>query len=193
MSTATVVGAGVFGASTARELARRGWDVTLVEQYAPGNVRSASGGDTRLLRFAHAGEEWYTRLAARARELWLELQEESGQRIWEPVGLAWFDSGDGHFTQRSEETLARAGVRVERLTPEEANGRLFPSLGGDDLRSVLFEPDAGVLHARRATQGSPTRSRRRRGGRPRRTRRTPTSSSGRAAHGSRTSSPGSSS
>ena len=38
---AVVVGAGVFGASTARELARRGWTVALVEQYSPGTVRSA--------------------------------------------------------------------------------------------------------------------------------------------------------
>src|SRR4029077_6165361 len=53
VSSAVVVGAGVFGASTARELALRGWDVTLIEQYAPGTVRSASGGDTRLSRAAH--------------------------------------------------------------------------------------------------------------------------------------------
>lgn len=163
MSTAVVVGAGVFGASTARELGRRGWDVTLVEQYTPGTVRSASGGDTRLLRFGHGDADWYTRLAARARALWLELQEETGERIWEPVGVAWFDSGEGDFTERSERTLARLGLTAERLTPEEAR-RLYPSLGGDDLRSVLFEPDAGVLHARRATQllaaGIPTETRR---------------------------------
>jgi len=151
VSNAVVVGAGVFGASTARELARRGWDVTLVEQYTPGTTRSGSGGDTRLLRFAHGDVDWYTQTAVRARELWIELQEETHQRIWEPVGVAWFDSGDGDFTDRSEETLARHGLRSERYTPEEA-ARLFPSVGGDDLRSVLFEPDAGVLHARRATQ-----------------------------------------
>jgi len=151
VSTATVVGAGVFGASTARELARRGWKVTLVEQYTPGTVRSASGGDTRLLRFAHSDAEWYTRLALRARELWLELQEETRERIWEPVGMAWFDSGVGDFSRRSEETLARLGAASERLTPEEAR-KLYPSLGGDDLRSVLFERDAGILHARRATR-----------------------------------------
>jgi sarcosine oxidase len=149
--TAVVVGAGVFGASTARELVRRGWDVTLVEQYTPGTVRSASGGDTRLLRFGHGDVDWYTQSAARARSLWLELQEETGERIWEPVGVAWFDSGRSDFTERSERTLGRLGLAAERLTPAEAR-RLYPSLGGDDLRSVLFEPDAGVLHARRATQ-----------------------------------------
>ena len=48
----------------------RGWDVTLVEQYAPGTVRSASGGDTRLLRMAHGDVEWYTPArTARARAL----------------------------------------------------------------------------------------------------------------------------
>jgi sarcosine oxidase len=151
VSTATVVGAGVFGAATARELARRGWDVTLVEQYTPGTVRSASGGDTRLLRFAHGDFDWYTRMAVRARRLWLELQEETRTSIWEPVGVAWFDSGVGDFSARSETTLRRLGLSCERLTPEEAR-RLYPSLGGDDLHSVLYEPDAGVLRARRATQ-----------------------------------------
>jgi glycine/D-amino acid oxidase-like deaminating enzyme len=150
MSSATVVGAGVFGASTARELVRRGWDVTLVEQYVPGTVRSASGGDTRLLRFSHADLEWYSRLARRALELWRELEAETGTRLFEPVGLAWFDSGGGEFTALSEATLARLGIPCERLTPEEAR-RLYPSLGGDDLRSVLFEPDAGILYARLAT------------------------------------------
>jgi glycine/D-amino acid oxidase-like deaminating enzyme len=150
VGSVTVVGAGVFGASTARELARRGWDVALVEQYVPGNVRSASGGDTRLIRFAHGDVEWYSRLARRALELWHELEDETGTHLFEPLGLAWFDSG-GEFTTRSQATLERLGIACERLTPEEAR-RLYPSVGGDDLRSVLFEPDAGLLYARLATQ-----------------------------------------
>ncbi|HEY4347756.1 MAG TPA: FAD-dependent oxidoreductase [Gaiellaceae bacterium] len=150
---ATVVGAGVFGSSTARELAGRGWDVTLVEQYAPGNVRSGSGGDTRLLRFSHGEAEWYSLLARRALELWRDLERESGLRLFEPIGVAWFQTGDGdgEFTATSEATLARLEIPTERLTPKEAL-RLFPSLGGDDLRSVLFEPGAGVLYARAATR-----------------------------------------
>jgi sarcosine oxidase len=149
--TAVVVGAGVFGASTARELARRGWDVRVVEQYAPGNVRSGSGGDTRLMRFSHRDAEWYTLLARRALDLWRELEVETGVQLFEPVGLAWFETGDDDFTQRSEHTLRRLGIACERLSPEESR-RLYPSLGIDDLRSTLYEPDAGVLYARRATR-----------------------------------------
>ena len=151
MTTAVVVGAGVFGSSTARELARRGWEVTLVEQYSPGTVRSASGGDTRLLRMAHGDEDWYCESARRARTLWLELQESTGVDIWEPIGVAWFARRAGGFEERSRDTLGRLGIRHEWLAPEAANG-LYPSLGIEDLHGVLFEPDAGALHARRATQ-----------------------------------------
>lgn len=149
--TALVVGAGVTGAAVARELARRGLDVTLAEQYAAGTVRSASGGDTRLLRAAHGDGEWYTDLAWRARALWLELQETTGVPLWEPTGLAWLaHRGDG-FEARSVPVLAAAGIAHEWRTPAEA-ASLFPSLGLEGLGAVLWEPDAGVLHARRATQ-----------------------------------------
>lgn len=149
--SAVVVGAGVTGASVARELARRGFEVTLVEQHTPGTVRSASGGDTRLLRAAHGDEDWYTQLARRARVLWLELQEESGTRIWEPTGLAWFARSDGGFEAQSLPALDRAAVPYEWRTAADALD-LFPSLAVDDLHGVLWEPEAGVLHARRATQ-----------------------------------------
>ena len=148
---ATVVGAGVFGASTARALALRGWDVTLVEQYTPGTVRSASGGDTRLSRDAHGDVDWYADLARRARAQWLELQEEHSVRIWEPVGVAWFAHRPDGFEAASRDALERLGIRHEWLKPDDARD-LFPSLNTDDLEAVLFEPDAGVLHARRATQ-----------------------------------------
>jgi glycine/D-amino acid oxidase-like deaminating enzyme len=148
---AVVVGAGIFGVSTARELSRRGWDVGLIEQYVPGHVRSGSGGDTRLLRLSHGGVEWYTHSAVRALELWRELEAETGVRVFEPVGLAWFETGDDDFTHRSEASLRELGLPVERLSPEESR-RLFPSVGGDDLRGTVFEPGAGVLYARMATQ-----------------------------------------
>lgn len=151
MSSAVVVGAGVFGAATARELALRGWDVTLVEQYAPGTVRSASGGDTRLLRFAHGDVDWYAAMARNARVKWIELQEATGTRIWEPIGLAWFARSENGFEARSRASLDRLGISYEWLDPETARS-LYPSVNVDDLSGVLYEPEAGVLQARRATQ-----------------------------------------
>ncbi len=151
METAAVVGGGVTGAALARELAGRGFRVTLHEQHRPGTVRSASGGDTRLLRVAHGGEEWYAASSLRALALWLELQEESRARIWEPVGLAWLARRPDGFEAESRPVLERLGVEHEWLAAEDARS-LFPSLRPDGLAAVLWEPGAGVLHARAATQ-----------------------------------------
>lgn len=146
-----MVGAGVAGASIARELALRGWQVTLVEQYSPGDERSASGGETRLLRMAHGDGDWYASSAWRARELWLELEESTGVKIWEPIGVAWFARDLDGFEARSRPSLDRLGVPYEWLRPDDAVA-LFPSLVTEDLAAVLFEPSAGVLYAQRATQ-----------------------------------------
>ncbi len=152
MSSSAASSARASSARRSRVSSRtRDWDVTLVEQYSPGTVRSASGGDTRLLRAAHGEADWYTELAWRARTLWLELQNETGTRIWEPVGLAWFARRADGFERSSLASLERLGVPFEWLTPDDAR-TLFPSLAVDDLHGVLYEPDAGVLHARRATQ-----------------------------------------
>ena len=146
-----MVGAGVTGAAVARVLAGRGWQVTLAEQYAPGTVRSASGGETRLLRAAHGDNDWYTASAWRARALWLELQDETGVHLWEPTGLAWFVHDAGGFEELSRRPLEAAGIPHDWLEPAAARA-LFPSVAVDDLHAVLYEPQAGVLHARRATQ-----------------------------------------
>ena len=45
-----VVGAGVFGASIAYRLRKAGRRVALLDAYGPGNARSSSGGQTRVIR-----------------------------------------------------------------------------------------------------------------------------------------------
>jgi sarcosine oxidase len=151
LSSAIVVGAGVFGGSLALRLVSSGWEVTLVEQYPPGHVRAASGGESRLIRFSHGSSAWYTRSARRALELWRELERESGADLLVPSGVAWFFSRPNGWGAESERVLREEGIQVERLAPDEA-ARLFPSWDGEGLDSVLYEPEAGVLRARDATR-----------------------------------------
>jgi sarcosine oxidase len=151
MPSAIVVGAGVFGAATADRLAGEGWDVTLIERYEPGHGRAESGGESRLIRFAHGPEAWYTRSARRARELWRELEQDSGSELLVESGLVWFARREDGWEADGERVLRAEGIPVEHLSPGEA-GKLFPSLRTDDLAFVLHEPDAGILRARAATK-----------------------------------------
>src|SRR3954452_15166464 len=90
VDSAIVVGAGTFGASLAWLLAREGVSVTLIDQHEPGDPRASSGGETRLYRCSHGGQEDYTRMAWRARELWRELEAATGEELLLERGVAWF-------------------------------------------------------------------------------------------------------
>ena len=151
MRSAVVVGAGVFGGSVALRLVSSGWEVTLVEQYPPGHVRAASGGESRLIRFSHGAADWYSRSAWRALQLWKELERESGEELFVPSGVAWFLRSDQGWGAEAERVLRENSIPVERLAPEDG-ARLFPSFDGQGLDSILYEPEAGVLRARDATR-----------------------------------------
>jgi glycine/D-amino acid oxidase-like deaminating enzyme len=151
LRSAVVVGAGVFGGSLALRLVSSGWDVTVVEQYPPGHVRAASGGESRLIRFAHGDNDWYTRSSRRALDLWRELERETGAELFVPTGVAWFFSGEHSWGDASERVLKEQGIGAELLEPGEG-ARLFPSFDGAGLASILYEPEAGVLRARDATR-----------------------------------------
>src|ERR671917_289990 len=142
MPSALVISAGVFGASLADRLAREGWEVTLVDRFEPGHARAESGGETRLIRCSHGPEDFYTRSARRALELWREL----GEGVLVESGVAWFARREDGWEADSERVLRDAGIPVERMSPEDG-ARLFPSVTVDDLAFVLHEPEAGVLRA----------------------------------------------
>jgi sarcosine oxidase len=146
-----IVGAGTFGASLAWTLARAGEEVTLVDQFEPGDGRATSGGESRLIRCSHGADPGYTASARRARMLWRELEAESGEALMEECGVAWFALREDGWEAESERALAAQGIPTQRLEPAEA-ARLFPSLGTADLAFVLLEPEAGVVRAQRAVR-----------------------------------------
>ena len=146
-----IVGAGTFGASLAWHLARAGEDVVLVDQFEPGDARATSGGESRLIRCTHGADELYTASARRARTLWRELEAETGEELMVEIGMAWFAQRDDGWEAESERAMTAQGIPCERLDPADA-AKLFPSLGTDDLRFVLYEPEAGVVRAQRAVQ-----------------------------------------
>jgi sarcosine oxidase len=147
--SAVIAGAGIFGASLAHRLALGGWDVTIVDPYSPGHARAASGHESRLIRFAHGPDRWYVRSARRARDLWRELEAETGRRLLIESGIAWFARREDGFEAQSEEALCAEGVPVVRLSFDEA-AALFPSFDSDGLAFVLYEPEGGILRAREA-------------------------------------------
>ena len=140
-----VVGAGAFGTWTALWLRRRGASVTLIEQYSAGNSLSSSGDESRVTRSAHGPDDHYPLWQRRSLAQWEQLAPE----LFVPTGVLWLAHRPDGFEAQSIETLTRLGIPHERLDADALRTR-YPHIGTDEVAWALYEPDAGVLLARRA-------------------------------------------
>ena len=144
-----VVGAGVFGAWTAWHLGRRDQKVLLVDAYGPGNARSSSAGESRIIRMGYGADEIYTRWAQRSLVQWKEFFGFKRPGLFHETGVLWL-AGEGDARVReTAATLTRCGVAFEELDRAELEKR-YPQIALDGIARGLLELHSGVLMARRA-------------------------------------------
>ncbi|HEY4596710.1 MAG TPA: FAD-dependent oxidoreductase [Thermoanaerobaculia bacterium] len=146
-----VIGAGAFGGWTALHLLRRGARVTLIDSWGPGNSRSSSGGETRVIRGVYGPDRLYVDWTARAFRMWQEAERRWGRRLYRRTGVLWMAGEDDAYVRESMPFLEDAGLEIEEIAIEDARTR-FPQIDFNGLRSAFFEPEAGYLLARRACQ-----------------------------------------
>src|SRR5215470_10052841 len=90
-----VIGAGVFGAWTALELARRGKHIALLEAYGPAHSRSSSGDESRIIRMGYGTDEIYTRWSQRSLHLWKELFAATrNEALFQETGVLWLAAAE---------------------------------------------------------------------------------------------------
>ena len=153
-----VVGAGAFGAWTALNLQQSGAQVTLIDQYGPGNSRATSGGETRGVRTGYGGRgtslQW-VRWARQAIEMWLAWDERWQDRLLPRV---FFTTSDlimrdewTDFMESVRINWDETGVRYEIIDADEIRRR-WPVIDVTDITVALWEQDAGVVRARRAIE-----------------------------------------
>jgi glycine/D-amino acid oxidase-like deaminating enzyme len=120
--------------------------VTLVDWWGPGNSRSSSGDETRVIRGAYGPNVVYTRMVAESVEAWRALG------VLEPVGSLWLapDSGDA-WERASMAAISSCGLECVAL-PGRALAERWPWVNWSGIGWGVFEPGLGYLHARRACQ-----------------------------------------
>src|SRR5688500_4673609 len=146
-----VVGAGVFGTWTAFHLHAAGARVTLVDAYGSGNSRSSSGDESRILRCGYGPDEIYSQMARRSLALWRAIADRAGAPIWHACGVLWLAGDDDPYTIATRQTLEAGGYPLQVLDAPALQAR-YPHLAAADVRTALFEPECGILMARRAVQ-----------------------------------------
>jgi len=144
-----VIGAGAFGGWTALSLARRGARVTIVDAWGPGNMRASSGGETRVIRGSYGDRVMYTRMAARALQLWRAHERAWGRQLYFPTGALWMFGTDDSFAKASVKAMGAEGLPVERPAFDDARRR-WPQINFEGISSLMFEKEAGYLLARQS-------------------------------------------
>jgi len=143
-----VVGAGAFGGWTALRLLERGARVTLVDAWGPGNSRSSSGGETRVMRGTYGPDQPYTVMAARALKLWAKYERKWKRHLLHRSGVLWMASGrDDAFERASVHMLAAAGIKCQELSPRQMSKRC-PQINFEGIEWGIFEPECGYLDSR---------------------------------------------
>lgn len=153
-----VIGAGAMGGWTAYHLRKAGAKVLLIDAWGPGNSRSTSGDETRGVRTSYGdrphGEQWM-RWATQTIKRWQEWDDTVAR---EQDLRLFFTSGDlilrpkwEPYATTTVELFKKVGVRHAILPMEEVRYR-WPQIDTSAHTVAIFEPDAGVVRARRACE-----------------------------------------
>lgn len=140
-----VVGAGAFGGWIALHLRKLGANVELIDAWGPGNSRSSSGGETRVIRAIYGADRIYSEMVKRAYELWDELDPS----LYFETGTLWMHRGDDAYVRSAVPILRDLHFDVEQIALADAAKR-YPQIDFRGIRSVWMEKRAGALSARLA-------------------------------------------
>ncbi len=139
-----IAGLGAMGGAAAYHLARRGVSVVGFDRFEPPHTMGSSHGESRIIRVAYFEDPRYVPLVQRAWDLWLELEEETGEKLLRPTGGLMMGPTHGDVVGGALQSARLHELPFELLDAAAIRAR-FPAHrpAPDDV--AVWEPNAGVL------------------------------------------------
>ncbi|KAK2612534.1 hypothetical protein QQS21_001472 [Conoideocrella luteorostrata] len=140
-----IVGAGVFGLSTALELTRRGYtNVTVLDRYLPPAVDGSSVDISRIIRFDY-GDPFYSKMAREAVQAWAAEYPDH----YHQVGFVMLNEKGGfEYTTKTKEVDAKLGKTIEEYADATQMRLRLPGIPGKlDGLSAYYNPKGGWADA----------------------------------------------
>jgi len=139
-----VIGVGGMGSAACFHLARAGLKVLGLEQFGIPNTRGSSHGATRILRLGLHESTKYVPLVQRAVELWDELGELGGDRLFHRIGSLDVSVPEGAIFTGSLRACQAYDIPHEVLSATELSKR-YPALTPDEDMMGVFQPGSGFV------------------------------------------------
>lgn len=139
-----VAGLGAMGSAAAYHLAARGKRVLGLDRFRPPHDLGSSHGRTRIIREAYFEHTLYVPLVRRAYELWVDLEQKAGRRLFLQTGGLMIGPPGGVLVAGAQQSAQDHNLRYERLSATEVRRR-FPAFEPTEDLQAIWEPRAGVL------------------------------------------------
>ncbi|WP_423917308.1 N-methyl-L-tryptophan oxidase [Frigoribacterium sp. 2-23] len=149
-----VVGLGAWGAQALWRLAERGRRVIGIERFGIGHGMGSTHGATRLFRIACMEHPGLAPIATRARDLWYDLGERTGQTLLRQTGGIMIGPRDGHVVAGTLRAVEEAGVEATVLEHDELVARFpqYAGFGADDIG--VWDPAAGISYPEKGVRAA---------------------------------------
>jgi N-methyl-L-tryptophan oxidase len=139
-----IAGAGAMGMSAGYHAASRGLRTLLLDADNPPHGSGTHHGETRIIRHAYGEGREYTPMALRAQSLWLDLEKETGSRLFLPTGFLQAGEPGSKLLSEMIAGAREHGLTVERLIGPEMRER-WPGLALPPSMEGIYEKEGGVL------------------------------------------------
>lgn len=146
-----ILGLGGMGSAALYHLAKEGISVCGIERHGMAHDLGSSHGATRMIRKAYFEHPDYIPLLDRAYELWHELEQAGGQKLFVNSGLVVSGPNDSPVLQGLDRCYAEHDLPHERITAADAQQR-YPAFKFPEEHAVYIDPVAGYLHVERGVE-----------------------------------------
>ena len=146
-----VVGAGIFGVTTALELRNRGYRVTLIDPGPLPYPLAASTDVSKVVRMEYGSERQYMRMVIRAIEGFHRWNERFGETLYHETGVLLAAKGpmsESEFIDKSYRMLLEEGQKPERMTADEI-ARRFPAWSTGVYVDGFYHARGGYAESKR--------------------------------------------
>ena len=143
-SDVLIIGTGAVGSAAMYYLAERGVKVIGLDRFPVAHDKGSSHGQTRIIRLAYFEHPNYVPLLNSSYELWKDLEEKSGNHLYNETGIIQIGPPDGEIVAGVRESANQHGLQIENLTESDVISRYPGFLLPEDMEAV-FEKRAGFL------------------------------------------------
>jgi len=148
-----VVGAGIFGISTALELRKAGHSVCVLNPTLEPDPLAAGTDISKVIRMEYGSDEEYLEMTRESMKTWREWNELFGETFYHEgfyllLSAQALDSDEDTYEKVSYQNVIKRGLPLEKIGYEEFKTR-FPAYNPEAFKEGCFNKEGGYVESGR--------------------------------------------